>query len=123
MITTKEALREIDNMKVKYMELYDKCNTITFENKKLEKENKSLLIQVSSFEGVRNKLLAEIKRNSSYGNVKLKQENKKLRGYLAESVCKECKCENNTSVNFDLLESNVKLRQKLKEIEGKAVTK
>jgi len=87
MITTKEALREIDNMKVKYMELYDKCNTITFENKKLEKENK------------------------------------KLRGYLAESVCKECKCENNTSVNFDLLESNVKLRQKLKEIEGKAVTK
>lgn len=41
---------------------------------------------------------------------------KELRGYYAESVCKECKCEVNTAVNFDTIKRNLEMKTLLREI-------
>jgi hypothetical protein len=45
----------------------------------------------------------------------LEQQLKEARKHLAESVAKECKCEVNTSVNNDLVNRNLGLKQQLKE--------
>ena len=45
---------------------------------------------------------------------KIEQQLKEARKHLAESVVKECKCEVNTSVNNDLVNRNLKLKQQLK---------
>jgi hypothetical protein len=37
-----------------------------------------------------------------------------LRKNLAESIAKECKCENNTSVNHEVIDRNLKLREENK---------
>ncbi len=42
---------------------------------------------------------------------KLKEELAECRKHLAESVCRECKCEVNTSVNHDLVKENLRLRE------------
>ena len=45
----------------------------------------------------------------------LEQQLKEARKHLAESVAKECKCEVNTSVNNDLVNRNLGLKQQIKE--------
>jgi hypothetical protein len=45
---------------------------------------------------------------------KIEQQLKEARKHLTESVAKECKCEVNTSVNNDLVNRNLKLKQQLK---------
>jgi len=46
---------------------------------------------------------------------KLEQQLKECRKHLTESVARECKCKANVSVNNDLVNRNLKLRQQLKE--------
>jgi hypothetical protein len=41
-----------------------------------------------------------------------------LRANLAESVAKECKCENNTSVNHDVIDRNLKYKEQIKLLLG-----
>lgn len=48
-------------------------------------------------------------------NVKLQRELDECRKHLAESVCRECKCKVNTSVNHDLVKENLRLRKELGE--------
>tara|TARA_R110000851_G_scaffold73371_1_gene161835 strand:- start:338 stop:682 length:345 start_codon:yes stop_codon:yes gene_type:complete len=45
----------------------------------------------------------------------LEQQLKETRKHLAESVAKECKCEVNISVNNDLVNRNLELKQQIKE--------
>lgn len=40
-----------------------------------------------------------------------------LQGYYAESVARECKCKVNVGVNSEIVERNLKLRNRLKEAE------
>lgn len=47
-------------------------------------------------------------------NIILDQQLKDCRKLLAESVCKECKCKVNTSVNHDLVDRNLKLKEQNK---------
>jgi hypothetical protein len=48
-------------------------------------------------------------------NEQLAEQLKEARKHLAESVSRECKCEVNTSVNNDLVNRNLGLKQQLKE--------
>ena len=43
---------------------------------------------------------------------------KELRGYLARSVAKECKCEANTEVNHLVINRNLSFRDRIKELEN-----
>ena len=55
-------------------------------------------------------------RDESYEKIeKIEQQLKEARKHLAESVAKECKCEVNISVNNDLVNRNLGLKQQLKE--------
>jgi phage FluMu protein Com len=42
---------------------------------------------------------------------------KELRGYLAESVCIECKCPQNTEVNMTAIKDNLTLKERLASAE------
>lgn len=40
----------------------------------------------------------------------------RVRGYLATSICKECKCERNTEINMDTIKRNLEYRADLAQI-------
>jgi len=46
----------------------------------------------------------------------LREKIRELRGMLTESVCKECKCKQNTEVNMELVKRNLDLKNRLYDL-------